>query len=439
MKHIVVGLLLAAASCSVAAETPSSLLRSLDMPSSNPLVQDFLEGREDFGKMFNRVPASIRVRAALRNRSVGERITRPGQPVAGQDAGRLCTGPTCGTGTQGQGAINCPVGLCAGPAEGCQATRHSNFCGFPRYAPLPITKDGQSGLTYVRDSFSEVAVTSFLGEDNKPFRACSATLIAPDWAISAFHCFAEDTLPTGRHAIADVASLFDGVTQVRPGWSRLTLIPLLPIALTLPEVMQMRLVDAIYVPYGSDDQVDYVGTGIPDRDFALLKLAEPFALPAGSLPWLDDGRWPLDADNSITFAGFGRTDVSSVSEDQPSVAALSADWAARRFTAFNFVSDTSDLSQNGRPAIKWKQHAGKGHGGPCSGDSGGPVYAGFNRGYWDDPDILVGVVSSLEPAVAPSPTAAHCIQSHRTGTAILLAPYHKDICAVTGNAPKGCQ
>jgi len=89
------------------------------------------------------------------------------------------------------------------------------------------------------------------------------------------------------------------------------------------------------------------------------------------------------------------------------------------------------------PHLSWKNGDPVGTGGPCLADSGGPIYAGFNRGFWNDPRRVIGVVRGATGSSEVS-TVDACQDPQNFGLGEELRLYQDALCALGNGAFRGC-
>jgi len=360
-----------------------------------------------------------------------DRITLPGTGIHGTDASMICTDPICGSGRLVNQSLFCDNPICTRPFFGCLNAPFRDVCGFPARQTLP-EKNGASDLTFIRESFSELVVVGIRNEFGKPWRTCTGTLIAQNWAIAAFHCFTRPELTQ-----SNVFALFDKENAAVDNWTKLSLKTKfrLPIVISNPQTEQIVEVSHLFVPYNLGEMPIVTKAMVPSRDIVLLKLKDPISLPSTAFPFINSDLWENIDGQAISFSGYGYTNSPLVSFTNKELRFDSPEWLPRRFSAYNF-SIGSRVHIHDAEVIQWRQGNLGGNGGPCSTDSGGPVYGGFNRGYWDDPKLLVGIVSAIYGREVSQ--VDDCLASSGLGTAILLNPYADGICNLTGDGIRGC-
>ena len=170
------------------------------------------------------------------------------------------------------------------------------------------------------------------------------------------------------------------------------------------------LVEKVYVPYVNKLDIGYSSGRVPPKDIALIKIQveRDEELSLSTYPKFAKAE-SVVTDAAITFVGYGWTDIDEY------------DWRKSKQAAFNWLTHAHEKS------ILWKTGNLGGNGGPCKGDSGGPIFLGILRGYSDETAHIVGVVSALHGGGVEEPE--QCLQ--RTGEGEPLFPYVNGICAIT--------
>ena len=295
-----------------------------------------------------------------------------------------------------------------------------SWCGSPAPGAIPVEDDeeadaenfGRAKITYRKDAYSHVVVLqpgriAFA----KDVERCTATLIARNWAVTALHCFGVQ----GR----DIRNSFDSAKGPVHGWLELTAGDEAIFAVGLrkkDENAKAFLVEQIYVPYVDVRDLRYGKGEIPPKDVALVKIAGGKETEFSSYPqFATESASKKDA--AVTFVGYGWTDVAR------------EDWTKSQEVAFNWLtkSDTSELL--------WKTKNFGGNGGPCSGDSGGPIFLDFLRGYADETQRIVGVVSGLR-GIGKIGRAADCLEKQGEGEPVFTIA--SDICAIINDESERC-
>ncbi len=298
-----------------------------------------------------------------------------------------------------------------------------NWCGSPNMREIPVhqrdageNKAGRAKITYWHDAYERVVLLQpgYPGYINGQNR-CTATLIAQDWAVSALHCFAE----SGRQLRKSFKFKRSKVRR----WLELT--PrdesIFAISLKRNNTVHAFMVQNLYVPYAHRYDIEYATDEVPSDDIALIKIKGNEKTLFSTYPKFARKNSNLYQE-AVTFVGYGWTDVAN------------HDWLESKQAAFNW------LTRSNENAIEWETGNLDGNGGPCLGDSGGPIYLGFYRGYSDDEESLVGVVSGIRAKGNELNSGSDCL--HKTGKGVLLYPYVSKICeitGITGSVPTGCQ
>ena len=177
------------------------------------------------------------------------------------------------------------------------------------------------------------------------------------------------------------------------------------------------MVEDIYIPYGNQEEINFGVNETPERDLVLLQIGEAADMSS------QVGQYPFFAGESfakswqaVTFVGYGWTNVGAREAND------------HKQAAFNWLTFANEA------AISWKTGNLGANGRPCREDSGGPVLAGFVRGYQNEITRVVGVVSYLQAGDVPN--ALSCLR--RIGVGEPTYPHIGDICTLTSNEPDGC-
>jgi len=176
-----------------------------------------------------------------------------------------------------------------------------------------------------------------------------------------------------------------------------------------------RAVTRLFIPYALDAPPDY--RDVPRVDLALFAFAPRLDEPPSVEALAHDG---IAIGTAITFSGYGLANVHR------------EEWQA--YAAFNAIHDL--LTIDNEPYIAWRVGLRGFRGGPCKYDSGGPVYYGFERGFDDDLDTVIGVVSHLKAGREPD-IADDCL--NRIGRVVDLSPHVTAICQLTRSEPLACR
>lgn len=368
------------------------------------------------------------------------RVIRPGTEIGTPRS--ICLNALCGTGRVpmpleiGTDAFDrtgpiCPETYCPGSQRyaGCVGA----LCSFPMRQALTTTADGGVTLDFRKLGFPETVLLSRLhsGDDDTFIREpeCTATMISATLALTALHCLAEKEAELLKRYTRQADPKADG-------WSRLKF------RRTAQEVLgvlsdlnfESQLVDAVSIPYPLADPIPFIN-GLPDTDLALLHLASPLELGPGSYPFLQKNYAQEKA--AISFAGYGWTNLGGQTLAEWNQNSQGENWRSLKLNAYNFIQSTTPNATAPR-FISWTQGKPAGTGSPCHGDSGGPIYAGFNRGYWNNPRQVIGVVSYmlLPDGTKVTRTASDCL--NRTAVGVHVAPYFDAICKISDGTARGC-
>ena len=303
-------------------------------------------------------------------------------------------------------------GFGSSPCEG-------QWCGSPSPRPIPVQEDngeesretGRAIITYSENAYEHVVVlqpgrTGF----DRGQKRCTATLISPDWALSALHCFGD----SGRK----VRNSFNFTPATRKRWLELTPTKetIFAISLRREGSVSAFLVEKVYVPYVNELDIQYRSGTAPPKDIALIKIDGEEATRLPTYPKFAMAE-SIVANAAVTFVGYGWTDVSNY------------DWPRAKQAAFNWLTDSDEA------AIQWRTGNWGGNGGPCLGDSGGPIFLDFIRGHRNDDERVVGVVSRL--LASRIEEGAHCL--NKIGEGEPLSSYVRGICAIADDVPTGCR
>lgn len=358
----------------------------------------------------------------------------PGVGVDGDGGFVVCTGPSCGTDrvvTPGEtcNSSDCPTG------QGGALTCDDEFCNVRSVTRLDVDLDGNSDVTYVKSGYPEVVFLRKKIFGEKFGSSCTATIISPGFAITALHCFKKSSSTT----ILDHFSFNE--TGVPDGWSKMvTKDPSKTgFHLVSDHSDEIAIVDEIFVSYRRTEATLEALDPLPTRDFALITFAEGLNFPTEVMPILSFSAQTKDY--PITFVGFGWTDVREKFGDDWVALTSAQKWRELKQAAFNFIDDIRLTPPQSSKQIVWNHGVPPGTGGPCHFDSGGPIYQGFNRGYWGSPRIVVGVVSALHtslPAGIETNNIDACLSKRSFLTGELLASFQSGICEITRSAPRGC-
>ena len=312
------------------------------------------------------------------------RQVRPGTPVGGD----------------GIDGVNCTDG---------------RSCGSPRPYAIPVhersevdDRSGRAQITYSRNAHQFVVeLSSPPTTVDGNGRACTATMIANVWGITALHCLAVDGTELRRE--------FAFTPIEDTGWSKLR--PIGESQFAIVSESGAYLVEYFYVPYNEDDGKILARGEVPEKDIALVQLNSEMDMTGFSVMYPE---FASESDvrkrTAVTFVGYGWTDVGDDSENPGKLA------------AFNWLDEATKVM------VTWTIGDRGGNGGPCRGDSGGPILMGWLRGFADDRRELAGVVSALRATDVSDEDA--CL--HKVGEGEPVHPYVQEICAITHGSPVGC-
>ena len=374
----------------------------------------------------------------------------PGEPMDGPSGPEQCTDPIlCGIDrivVPGQACDeeSCPglVGVSANCPVGdlfCGVTTLVDLAALSTdgMATLDTDGNGTSDVTYLRDGYPEVIFLQKRLYREKFGSSCSATVIADGWAITALHCFHKNR----KVLILDQFDIEDHPSAT--GWSMLTAkdTNTTSFQVVSDHFSEVAIVTEIFIPYSSTEATSKTVGYLPERDLALFRLEGGIRFRETHLLPILEFEHPSIGE-ALTFVGFGWSDVSDRFDALWVTFTTAQRWAELKLAAFNFVDQVGSLPMKTHPQIIWDHGDPPGAGGPCNFDSGGPIYRGFNRGFWNSPRILVGVVSGLSTTL-PTGTFETNVNACTSDSTYLfgesLAPYRAGICQITGNKPRGCQ
>ena len=292
-----------------------------------------------------------------------------------------------------------------------------SWCGSPKPQKIEVHKEGEDAgravITYHENAYEQVVV---LQPDriglNPAKKRCTATLIAPSWALSALHCFG----PSGK----SIRESFDFAKVKAKNWLELTATDssVFAISMRREEETLAFLVEKIYVPYVNKLDIKFQSGKVPPKDIALIKIqvARDKEKPLLTYPKFA-GAKSIVTNAAVTFVGYGWTDINEY------------DWRKSKQAAFNWLTNSNEEE------IGWQTGNLGGNGGPCRGDSGGPIFLGILRGYSNETARIVGVVSALRGNGVEK--AVQCLG--RTGVGEPLFPHLTGICAITDDVLSDCK
>lgn len=416
-------------------------------PQNRQDFESFMEFSEregvDFSDVYRRLEPEIRNKylyedmlpdiGTIRNRSFTEQVL-PGIGIEGPSGPQVCSGPLCGTDRivfpgQECSEEDCPAGGSSLPS--CSG----DYCNATAPMDLDVDGDGLSDVAYVKSSYPEVAFLrkKIYGEN---FTAsCTATLISPGYALTALHCFNKSSSIgiLDQYKVIDFDKSDDwGELVSKSGKS-------IGYKLVSDHSSEVALVSNVYIPFtasgASQDQLGY----LPSKDIAILKYSGGLKFEQNLFPIL--GFDELQEGHPISFVGFGWTDLNDNFDEAWATMSAQEKWRELKQAAFNFLDDIRNIPSQTEQQFIWNHGDPPGTGGPCLFDSGGPIYQGFNMGYWHSPRIIVGVVSALHssvPAGAGENAVDACLSSSSFLSGEIIANYQTGICQITDMSPKGC-
>lgn len=375
---------------------------------------------------------------------------RPGIDIGGSSAPGACKASVCGNPEEiviaglpiatinGRTGPICPVPeICSETLVGCAG----EWCGYPVKNDIPLDKNNEnSAITYQKNGYPETVFLGFFNlETNAPIEKCSAVIIHQNWVLSAMHCLDKSVLTKAKGTRFDFSKTFETSPSPIEGWSKMTVSKNSALGLHVVShtLDQAALVEAVYVPYKVEEPVLATSAGVPEKDLMLVQLADNgLSYAPHQLPRVRKS--PYATKNAaISFSGFGWTNVDGLSQKAWNKKIRSQTWFQLKQAAFNFVARVEKLGGSKNTLIIWNQGDLGGNGGPCFYDSGGPVYEGFNRGFWNDPRIVIGIVSGAYTTSGAKDVSA-CLGDNINVAAERIAVYAADICVLAENQPRGC-
>ena len=287
-------------------------------------------------------------------------------------------------------------------------------------------KDGTRCEGFSYSQFPEIVKIKITFPNNS-YAICSGTLIAPDWAISAAHCFV-DEVATSAYSGSDTedfvwisghtASVFSSVLLDAKNAKMIS-------EFSKRRKMATRVV--VHKKYaGKSSAVQF------DDDLALIHLETPYSAEAVQPAEL---AMPDAFSTLTTIAGYGYSNANG-----------------GEFGLFNLTWPVAVVRRGGQFSFRNK----KGQSiksNFCQGDSGGPVFAGRYRGCKPDdivperrPHLLQGTISfnhkgEPEGSTAEKRASSSCRNSELPMVMqdLTTAERHKWICGVVENAAAGCK
>lgn len=326
----------------------------------------------------------------------------------------------------------CPEEFCGEDTNiaGCK----DDLCRYPIYQNLlDNNEDGRADLVYRKNGYPEaVFMMRRVSGVTNPTPNCTATALAKRWLITALHC-----LGSTKNALEKNYTVR---TPVREGWTKIGISDA-SILLGIDVIVTVKghgkaHFEAAHINYDSLESVEFSAKGTPTRDFAIIELAgDGLDLGEYAYPFVRTDY--IKEREAISFSGFGWTNI--LLQKDPNFENLPIDekWAELKLAAFNFIQSYSSDPLHENTMLKWENGNPNGTGGPCRYDSGGPVYAGFNRGFWNDPRQVIGVVSGLRGAKVVD-DGNDCLGNRTHAVAEHISHYYEGLCKITGSAPRGC-
>lgn len=241
---------------------------------------------------------------------------------------------------------------------------------------------------------------------------CSSVAIAPRYALTALHCFGS--------AGEVIAKNFNFEKSVTDSWvignptGRTKFVASVGGNANSAQYITIK---RIMIPYRLKALPSHQKSSPPRIDLALIE----FGSDVRGLPLVEElGAPGLAKKEPISFAGYGLTNVSTKK------------WL--RYAAFNEVH--AKIPRHNVSYVAWISDEASQKGGPCRGDSGGPVYRGFERGFANDPNTVVAIVSHF-PRFFEIKLPMNC--AGELGYAVRLDRFVEDICKLSNRSPRACR
>ena len=342
--------------------------------------------------------------------------TRTGQPVgptatkAGSDShstdssvarplAKEVTLPEYQTVDSGLRDCSIPFDQLSQRAPDCIAKRRSNGRRCEDYSPT---------------QFPEV-VQILTVEGHTDTLKCTGTVIADDWVVTSAHCLIGNRAATSNEK-SNCSE--DKATPISV---------LAPFAYVLSSEYTHSASDQLRNISRQCILPSYSGAPRFDDDLALLQLARPFPERAVQPATIVSG---AEVSKITTMAGYGVSDA-----EDGSLGYLNVNWP----TVANDDGDVISLTPTDGTAF-------------CSGDSGGPMFAGRYRGCKVSdaageprPRLLQAVASRfsykgvIKPVISTFEQAKICMAADKMILVSVANPHVKGwICAVTANKAQGC-